>query len=57
MRQSEKTTQLLLEGYRKMSGDKKVKIGLSLSEAVRQVRKKGALDTHSSYGIKPSKSP
>jgi hypothetical protein len=39
-----------LQKYRKMSGEKKVRIGLSLSKLVRKVRKAGILATQTLYG-------
>lgn len=35
------TSSLMLEQYAKMSGDKKIRLGLSLSQAVRRVRQDG----------------
>jgi hypothetical protein len=40
-----KLVKFLLKGYAKMSGDKKVRLGMKLSEAVRQVRKAGIAAT------------
>jgi len=36
---------ILLKRYSEMSGDKKVRLGLRLSEVVRQVRKEGKVAT------------
>lgn len=38
-------TKFLLKKYRHMSGDKKIRIALKLSELARKVRKQGALAT------------
>jgi len=40
-----KVGSILLKRYSKMSGDKKVRLGLRLSEMVRQVRKEGKVAT------------
>jgi len=36
-----KLTKFLLKKYSQMSGDKKIRLGMKLSEAVRRVRKDG----------------
>jgi len=41
----QKINKLLLSKYRKMSGDKKIRLGMRLSEMVRKVRKAGAVAT------------
>jgi len=40
-----KVGSILLKRYSEMSGDKKVRLGLRLSEMVRQVRKEGKVAT------------
>jgi len=40
-----KACPILLKRYSEMSGDKKVRLGLRLSEMVRQVRKEGKVAT------------
>ena len=43
--QMKKAGPILLKRYSEMSGDKKVRLGLRLSEMVRQVRKEGKVAT------------
>lgn len=38
-------TNLILKKYSKMSGDKKVRLGMSLSKMAREVRKDGKIAT------------
>jgi hypothetical protein len=40
-----KLTKFILKKYSQMSGDRKIRLGLSLSEMVRQVRKSGKIAT------------
>ncbi len=41
----EKLTQFILKKYAKMSGEKKVRLGMSLSQMARDVRKAGTIQT------------
>lgn len=50
-------TRFLLHQYKKMSGDKKVRIGMQLSKIVRKVRKTGAIATKTLYGVGSSRTP
>ena len=50
----QRTIDFLLAGYRKMSGEKKVLIGMELSETVRKLRRQGAKETKTSYGFNSS---
>lgn len=45
-----KITSFLLKQYGKMSGDKKVRISLSLSQMVRRIRKDGMITDTSRHG-------
>ena len=45
MKQKKTLTELLIIKYRKMSGDKKIRLGMQLSETVRKIRKEGMLAT------------
>lgn len=40
-----KLTNFILKKYSQMSGDKKVRLGMTLSELVREVRKSGKIAT------------
>lgn len=43
----QKLTNLILKKYAQMSGDQKIRLGLSLSKMVREVRKAGKITTGS----------
>lgn len=45
VKQKKNLTQFLIASYRKMSGDKKVRLGMQLSEMARKVRKAGIAAT------------
>ena len=45
------TTQELLARFANMSGTEKIRIGLELSETVREVRRNGAKSTRTTYGL------
>jgi len=45
MVQKKNLTQFLLSRYRRMSGSKKIRLGMELSETVRKVRKAGMVAT------------
>lgn len=45
MVQKKDLAQCLLSRYRKMSGSKKIRLGMELSEMVRKVRKSGMIAT------------
>ena len=45
------TTKQMLARFAKMSGTEKVRIGLELSETVREVRRNGAKSTPTTYGL------
>lgn len=49
-----KTTSFLLKKYARMSGDEKIRLGLSLSQAVRNVRQDGIRFAKSQHGRKRS---
>lgn len=40
-----KLTRFILKKYSQMSGDKKIRLGMSLSKMVREVRKAGSAQT------------
>ena len=45
----------LLEQYAKMPGEKKIRIGMDISEAARELRHSGAIQTKTTYGVKSSR--
>lgn len=47
MAQKRNLTQCLFSRYKRMSGSKKIRLGMELSETVRKVRKEGKIATGS----------
>ncbi|MBU4016959.1 hypothetical protein KJ980_02180 [Patescibacteria group bacterium] len=48
-----KSDSILLKNYAKMSGDKKIRLGLTLSQTVRKVRQDGINAAKQLYGKRP----
>lgn len=49
------STKWLLEQYKKMSGEEKIRIGMELSESVREVWRDGERDRKKMYGKRSKK--